>query len=64
MASPIHVRYVCFTLMFIVVWSQISLPMKVISTNLSSPTQAMNKVAVVVVLKVIKYVVVPFLNLH
>ena len=64
MASPILVRYVCFTLMFNVVWSQISLPTKVISTDLSSPTQAMNRVAVVVVLKVIKYSIVPFVNLH
>jgi len=38
-------------LMFNVVWSQKSLPMKVISTDSSSPTQALNRVAVVVVIE-------------
>ena len=38
--------------------------MKVISTNLSSPTKALSKGAVVVVMKVNLYFVVPLVNLH
>uniref|UniRef100_A0A2N9FDZ5 Phorbol-ester/DAG-type domain-containing protein n=1 Tax=Fagus sylvatica TaxID=28930 RepID=A0A2N9FDZ5_FAGSY len=44
--------------MFNVVWSQIPLPTKVISTNFSSPAQAIDRVAVVVVLKNSVYSVV------
>ena len=50
--------------MFNVVWYQKSLPMKVISTNSSSPTQALNRVAVVVVIEDIEYSVVPVVNLQ
>ncbi|KAK7834188.1 hypothetical protein CFP56_024882 [Quercus suber] len=41
-----------------------SLPMKVIRTDLSSPTQALNRVAVVVVIEEMEYSVVPIVNLH
>ncbi|KAK7850842.1 hypothetical protein CFP56_043521 [Quercus suber] len=51
-------------LMFNVVWSQKSLPTKVISTNSSSPTQALNRVAVAVVIEDIEYSAVLVVNLH
>ena len=51
MASSTLLSHAALILMFNVVWSQNSLPTKVISTNSSSPTQALNKVAVVVVIE-------------
>ena len=65
MASFTFVNYAGgLTLMFNVVWYQKSLPTKVISTNSSSPTQALNRVTVVVVIEDIKYSVVLVVNLH
>ena len=64
MASSTLVSHASLNLMFNVVWSQKSLPMKVISTNSSSPTQALTRVAIVVVMKEIQYSVVPLVNLH
>ena len=64
MASPIDMRNVIFICMFNVVWSQIPLPTKVISTNFSSPSQAIDKVAVFVVLKNTVFSVVPLVNSH
>ena len=64
MVSSTIVIYAALDLMFNVVWSQKSLPMKVISTNSSSPTQALHRVAVVVVIEDIEYSVVLVVNLH
>ena len=64
MALPIIVSIVSFFWMFNVVWSQTVLPTKVMSTNFSSPSQEMNRVVVVVVLKETKYSVVSLVNLH
>ena len=66
MASPINVRNAHYILisMFNVVCSQIPLPTKVICTNFSSPAQAIDRVAVVVVLKNSVYSVVSLVNLH
>ncbi len=64
MVLPIVVRNANLVSMFNVVWSRISLPTKVISTNFSSPVQAINRVAVVVVVKNSVYSVVPLVNLH
>uniref|UniRef100_A0A2N9J523 Phorbol-ester/DAG-type domain-containing protein n=2 Tax=Fagus sylvatica TaxID=28930 RepID=A0A2N9J523_FAGSY len=51
MASPMNVRVAGFISIFNVVWSQTSLPTKVMSIDFSFPSQEINKVAVVVVLK-------------
>ena len=51
LASSTLVSHASLNLMFNVVWSQKSLPMKVISTNSSSPTQALTRIAIVVVMK-------------
>ena len=64
LASAIAVRNANLVSMFNVVWSQIPLLTKVISTNFSSPAQAIDRVAVVVVLKNSVYSVVPLVNLH
>ena len=64
MALSTVVSHVGLNLMFNAVWSQKSLPTKVISTNSSSRTQTLNRVAVVVVIEDIKYFVVPLVNLH
>jgi hypothetical protein len=64
MASPMNVRVAGFISMFNVVWSQTSLPTKVMSIDFSFPSQEINRVAVVVVLKETKYSVVPLVNLH
>ena len=64
MASSSLVSHATLILMFNVIWSQKSLPMKVISTDSSSPTQALNRVVVVVVIEEIKYSVVVVVNLH
>ena len=63
MVSPIIVKVATLISMFNVVWSQTSLSTKVISTNLSSLGQHINKIALVVILKVTKYFVVLFVNL-
>ena len=51
MASSTLVSHTGLNLMFNVVWSQKSLLIKVISTDLSSPLQAMDKVAIVMVIE-------------
>uniref|UniRef100_A0A7N2L667 Uncharacterized protein n=1 Tax=Quercus lobata TaxID=97700 RepID=A0A7N2L667_QUELO len=64
MAFSTLAKHVMLNLMFNVVCSQTSLSTKVISTNFSSPSQAMNRVVAVVVLKFTLYSVVPLVNLH
>ncbi len=64
MASSMNVRNAFFDSIFNVVWSQIPLPTKVISTNFSSLAQAIDKVAIFVVLKNSVYSVVPLVNSH
>ena len=64
MASSTLVSHASLNLMFNVVWSQKSLLIKVISTDLSSPLQALDRVAIVMVIEEIQYSVVPLVNLH
>ena len=51
MASSTLVSHASLNLMFNVVWSQKSLLIKVISTDLSSPLQALDRVAIVMVIE-------------
>ena len=64
MASSTLVSHAGLNLMFNAVWSQKSLLIKVISTDLSSPLQALDRVAIVMVIEEIQYSVVPLVNLH
>ena len=65
MASPIILKHWALISMFNVLrlWHQTSLPTKDMSTNLSSPLQNMNKLALVVILERTIYFDAPFVNL-